>query len=92
MDYFIKWPEAHAIPNQEASAVAQALVTNFCHFGVPRELRSDQGHNFESRLMQEVLQCLGMNKTCTTCLHPQSKGMVERYIKTVENYLWKLIV
>jgi hypothetical protein len=41
MDYFTKWPEAYAIPNQEAATVAEALVTNFfCRFGVPRELHS----------------------------------------------------
>jgi hypothetical protein len=36
MDYFTKWPEAYAIQNQEASMVAEALVTNFfCRFGIP---------------------------------------------------------
>jgi hypothetical protein len=71
MDYFTKWPEAYAIPNQEAATVVEALVTNFfCRFGVPRELHSDQGRNFESRLMQEVLELLGVNKTRTTPLHP----------------------
>jgi hypothetical protein len=43
MDYFTKWPEVYTIPNQKASTVADALVTNFfCHFGVPRELHTDQ--------------------------------------------------
>jgi hypothetical protein len=60
VDYFTKWPDVDAIPNQEASTEADALVTNFfCRFGVPRELHSDQGRNFESRLMQEILECLG---------------------------------
>jgi hypothetical protein len=67
IDYFTKWPEVYPIPNQEASTMADALVTNlFCRFGVPRELHSDQGRNFESRLMQEVLQRLGVGKTRTT--------------------------
>jgi hypothetical protein len=40
MDYFTKWPEAYAAPNQEASRVSEALVTNFfCCFGVPQELQ-----------------------------------------------------
>jgi len=48
MDYFTKYPEVYAIPNQEASTVADALVTNFfCRFGVPMELHSDQCRNFE---------------------------------------------
>jgi hypothetical protein len=66
MDYFTKWPEAYAILRQEASTVAEALVTNFfCRFRVPRELHGEQGRNFESRLIQ-VLQRLGVSKTRTT--------------------------
>jgi len=47
------------------------------------ELHSDQGRNCESRLMQEALERLGVNKTRTTLLQPQSDGMVERYVKTL---------
>jgi hypothetical protein len=33
MDCFTKQPESYAIPNQEASTVAEMLVTNFfCRF------------------------------------------------------------
>jgi hypothetical protein len=43
MDYFSKWLKVYTIPNQEISTVAKVLVVNFfCHFGVPRELHSDQ--------------------------------------------------
>ena len=49
MDYFSKWPEAYALPNQEAVTVANVLVSQFfSRFGVPAELHSDQGRNFES--------------------------------------------
>jgi hypothetical protein len=55
MNCFTKWPEAYAIPNQQASTVAEALVTNFfCHFGIPWAVHSDQDRNFESRLTYEV--------------------------------------
>jgi hypothetical protein len=41
--------EVYAVPSQEASIMADVLVTNFfCHFVVKRELHSDQGQNFES--------------------------------------------
>jgi hypothetical protein len=81
VDNFTKWPEAYTIPNRETSTVAEAPITSyFCHFGVPRELRRDQGRNFESRLMQEILQCLGVSKTRTAPLHPQSDSVVERGI------------
>jgi hypothetical protein len=69
MGYVTKWPEAYAIHNQEALTVAESLVTNFLgRFGVPRELRSDHGHSFESRLLEEgslvVTIVLHESETC----------------------------
>jgi transposase len=58
--------------------------------GVSRELRGRHGRNFEYSLIQEVLQRLDVSKTRTTPLQPQSDGMVERYIKTVEEHLRKV--
>ncbi|KAG5896052.1 hypothetical protein JTB14_011047 [Gonioctena quinquepunctata] len=50
MDYFSKWAEAYALPNQEAITVADVLVKEWiCRFGIPMELHSDQGRNFESQ-------------------------------------------
>ena len=84
IDYFSKWPEVFPLPNQEAETVARALVDGiFCRFGVPDELHSDQGRNFESNLFRECCQLLGIRKTRTTPLHPQSDGMVERFNRTL---------
>jgi hypothetical protein len=66
MVYFTKWPEVYTIPNQEALTVADALVNNFfCCFGVLMELHSKEGQNFDSRLMQEVLEQLRVSKIRT---------------------------
>jgi hypothetical protein len=55
MDYLTQWPEAYSLRNQEASTVAEDLLTKFCcRFGIPWELHSDQGRNFESRLLHEI--------------------------------------
>ena len=49
VDYFSKWVEAYAIPNQETTTLADVLIKEFItRFGVPLELHSDQGRNFES--------------------------------------------
>ena len=49
MDYFSKWAEAYALPNQEAATVAEVLTKEmFSRFGIPLELHCDQGRNFES--------------------------------------------
>jgi len=88
MDYFTKWPEACALPDHEAETVAEFLVTQvFTRFGVPGELHSDQGREFESRVFKECCRLLGVKKTRTTPLHPQSDGMVERYNATLVGQL-----
>ena len=44
MDYFTKWHQAYPLSNHEATTMAQVLGSEFfCHFGLPRELHSDQG-------------------------------------------------
>ena len=79
-DYFTKWIESYPIPNQEASTVAKVLVEEFiCRYGIPKELHSDQGRNFESKLMSEVCTLLGVKKTRTCPLHPRGDGFIERF-------------
>ncbi|KAL9957276.1 hypothetical protein ACROYT_G038892 [Oculina patagonica] len=87
-DYFTKWTESYPIPNQEATTVAEKLVDEFiCRFGVPRQLHSDQGTNFESKVFAEICKLLDIEKTRTTPLHPQSDGQVERFNRTLVEML-----
>ena len=87
-DYFTKWTEAYAIPNQEAVTVANVLIKEFiCRYGVPLQIHSDQGRNFESMLFKEICRILNIEKTRTTALHPQSDGMIERFNRTLESML-----
>ena len=56
-----------------------------CRFGVPYELHSDQGTNFESAVFQEMCRILDICKTRTTPYNPKSDGLVERYNRTIVN-------
>ncbi|GFW19896.1 hypothetical protein TNCV_3561991 [Trichonephila clavipes] len=88
MDYFTKWPEVYPIPDQEAPTVAEAVVQHWIsRYGVPLQLHSDQGRNFVSAVLKGVCELLGIDKTKTTPLHPQSDGMVERFNRTIHNNL-----
>ena len=58
-----------------------------CRFGVPGELHSDQGNNFESRVFAEICKLLDIEKTRTTPMHPQSDGPVERFNRTLVEML-----
>ena len=79
-DYFTKWTEAFPLPNQEATSVAEVVVKEVVsRYGVSLVLHSDQGRNFESIVSAEMCRLLGIQKTRTTPLHPQSDGMVESF-------------
>ena len=87
-DYFTKWSEAYPIPNMEAITVAKCLVNEFiCRFGVPEQLHSDQGRNFESKVIKNICDLLQIRKTRTSPYHPQSDGLVERFNRTLLNLL-----
>ena len=87
-DYFTKWVEAYPMPNMEAKTVAELFVHHFIsRFGVPDILHTDQGRNFESSLLKETCQLLGMQKTRTSPYHPQSDGFIERFNRTLLNLL-----
>ncbi|XP_053352954.1 retrovirus-related Pol polyprotein from transposon 412 [Clarias gariepinus] len=88
MDYFTKWPEAFAVPDQSASTTARVLVDEvFSRFEAPEQLHSDQGRNFEAEVFAAVCERLGVKKTRTTPLHPQSDGLVERFNRTLTTQL-----
>ncbi|GBN20330.1 hypothetical protein AVEN_131313-1 [Araneus ventricosus] len=88
MDYFTKWPEAIPIPDMEASTVAVELVRGWIScYGVSMILYSDQGTNFNSALFTEPCKRLGILKTRTTTLHPESDGMVEIFNRMILNHL-----
>ena len=49
-------------------------------------IHTDQGSNFEY-LFYDVCEILGIDKTRTTPLRPQSDGMVERFNRTLLSML-----
>lgn len=88
MDHFTKWCEAFATSDQKASTVADVLVNKiFSRFGPPAVLHSDQGANFESDLMHDICNIMGITKTRTTAYHPQCDGLVERQNRTLQAML-----
>ena len=83
-DYFTKWTESFPMRNIEAATVARIMVEEvFAKFGIPDQIHSDQGRQFESRLFVEMCELLQIDKTRTTPYHPKSDGMVERFNKTL---------
>jgi hypothetical protein len=83
-DYLTKWVEAFAIPNMEASTIANIFVNEIiARHSAPVALLSDQGKNFLSNLIQEVCNYFNTKKINTTAYHPQTNGLTERFNRTL---------
>ncbi|KAG1950295.1 interleukin-1 receptor accessory protein-like 1-A [Pimephales promelas] len=87
-DHFTKLAHAFPCTNQTAKQVAKKLWNNvFCVYGFPERMHSDQGTNFESNLIAELLRLAGVAKSHTTAYHPMGNGGTERFNRTLGNML-----
>ena len=88
MDYLTKWPEVYATPDHTAPTIAKLLVERLIsRHGVPRQLLSDRGPSFLSKLMLEICRVMGIDKANTSAYHPQTDGLVERFNRTLTDML-----
>ncbi|VDI05527.1 Hypothetical predicted protein [Mytilus galloprovincialis] len=91
-DNFTRWMEVYPLPHQKADIVAQKFVMEFItRFGIPLELHSDQGSNFQSELFKAVCSILEITKTRTTPYHPASNGLIERFNRTLAGMIKSFI-
>ena len=53
-------------------------------YGAPETLTTDHGSQFESQLFSAHLQLIGCDRIRTTAYHPASKGMIERWNRSLK--------
>jgi len=87
-DYFSKWIEAKAIKASTSAIIASWLNEDvFCRFGIPMEIMSDRGPQFESVEFRNFCANLGIRQLFSTPYHHQANGMVERLNRSILNIL-----
>jgi len=75
-----------------ASSVARALMVHvFSRFGAPWQLLTDRGTEFESELFSELMKWMEIDKLRTTAYHPSCNGTVERFHRTLNSMLGKVV-
>ncbi|KAL5545199.1 hypothetical protein UlMin_008983 [Ulmus minor] len=74
---------------QQQNVTAFIWKNIVCRFGVPRELISDHGTQFENEKLQSICDRLGIIKVFSSPAHPKSNGQVEAVNKTIKQTLKK---
>ena len=84
---FTRFPEAIPLRNIKAPKIVESLIKFFTFVGLPASLQSDQGSNFMSNIMQQVLYQLGIKQYKSSAYHPESQGAIERFHQTLKNLM-----
>ena len=91
-DYYTKWVEAFAIPNEETITIACAFIKGIiCRHGAPAYTISDRGVQFTADIMREVTEMLGVKQRMTATYNPMADGQAEKAIGTLTNTLSKMV-
>ena len=88
IDRTTRWAEAIPLPNIKAETVMDAFIAGWiARFGVLKVITTDRGVQFTSNLWTQVMGKMGIQSHTTTAYHPQSNGMVERFLRTLKTAL-----
>ena len=61
------------------------------HYGLPEKILMDQGWNFESQLVADLCELMGMQKIWNSPYHLQTNSQCERFNSTLINMLGTLL-
>lgn len=90
--YLTKWVETKVIKEETEEKVAEFLRESVIYkFGYPRELVTDQGSQFTSIMIEELLSHHKIKHMTSTPCHRQANGQVEVTNKALENILSKVV-
>ena len=77
-DHFMRHVMAYVTPDHTAKPVAKFLWQGYISiFGAPAKLLSDWGATFESNIISELCELMGIWKVWTSPYHIQTNGQVE---------------
>ncbi|KAL1424138.1 hypothetical protein MTO96_003636 [Rhipicephalus appendiculatus] len=84
VDDFSRYPVVHIISSTDARRVLPLLRAVFAQFGIPEQVRTDNGPPFQGAEFANFAEELGFRHHRVTPLWPQANGEVERFMRTLK--------
>ena len=85
VDYFTKRAEAKPLAVISSKKVQEFIWESIiCRFGIPHEIVSDNGTQFDSYEFRDFCNDLGIKKSFSSVEHPQINGQVEVVNKIIK--------
>jgi len=78
-----KYAIAKPYRNADAKSTVAFLIDVICQFGAVREIHSDRGLHFTSKLVKDLLKALNILSTNSIAYRPQSQGQTEKFNGTL---------
>lgn len=91
VDRFSKYVTGQAIPSKDPTFVSAFIEGIFFTHGCPDVVISDNGGEFISSVITYMNKTYGIRWSYTTPYHPQANGQVERFNRTFEEIMAKII-
>ena len=89
VDVFTRFVFLFALAEKSSLCVARSLLSLFGIIGFPRVLQSDNGKEFSNEILKSVANLGGFDHRFITPYHPQADGLVERFVRTVSESIYK---
>ena len=83
IDHFTKWVEIYPTRTKEAKQVARSLVKFVCRHGIPEQIISDQGKEFQNEIMEKLCE---HSKKSNSGISPSSRRVVGTLHETFKSY------
>ena len=83
-DYYSRCPIVEFIPSVSAPVVIPRLHKIFAEFGVPAQVRTDNGPPFNGKEFKSFAKNSGFEHRKITPKWPQANGEVERFMRTIK--------